>query len=231
MTYGIQVKTGAGNTIIQLDSNTKMRDFTCVNSGTAATVPNFAAGDLVFVNRSVASGSYVTIYANELSGTLYFSGQTNPSSPATNAGMAAVSANFIHLKPIASLSGPSGTHGLKIYNTLNQIAYDSRYYLTASNATLTSYFSPMSRSGDPQADAPLSTDISKYAVIADWISDITIPAVGASTSPVFKGGYLFANTHATYDTGLYWVSWNSAFLTGSGTYQKNYSGNLIGDLV
>ena len=231
MAYGIQVKTGAGNTIIQLDSNTKMRDFTCVNSGSAASVPNYSSQDLVFVNRSVSPGSYVTVYANALDGTLYFSGQTNPIAPIGNAGMAAVSANFVHLKPISSLSEPTGDYGLKIYNTLNQVAYDSRYYLTPTNATITSYFAPYTRSGNPQADDPLTTDISKYGVISDWLSDVSTPPVGPSTNPTYKGGYFFSNNHPTYGTGLYWISASQAFLTGGAVYQYNYNGNILGELV
>lgn len=228
MTYGLRVTTGSANTILQIDSDTVMKDYVAVaGSSSSTTVPATfnTVQDLLFVNTSVSSGQCKTLYLVNDSGTYKFIGQTNPSNTSVNTGMAYVSAAYILLKPIATLSSPSGTYGLQVYNSGNQLAFDSRYYTVGFNTALVDYHTSLSRSGNPAADDPLTSDFTLYPVL-DTLSSSPISPL----NPVWKTGYLFANNHTTYGTGIFWSTFSQGFF-GGGTYTPNYAGNLIGKSI
>lgn len=230
MGYGLKVTTGSGNTILQIDSDTLMKDYVCVGgASSSSTIPNSfsLSEDIVFVNTSVSSGQYKTLFLVDDNGTYRFTGQTNPANVLTNAGMAYVSASYILLKPITALSNPSGSYGLVVYNSANQIAFDSRYYTASFNASIIDYHQPVSRSGNPNVDSPLISDISAYPVL-----DTFNTALGGDLlNPTRKAGFLFANNHSTYGTGIYWLSFQQSFFGPGGSYQANHGGNLIGKSI
>jgi hypothetical protein len=68
MAHGLQVYTGSGATIVQIDSSTTIRNYAPVITGSGSSIistafPYNPDRDLTFINVSVASGNYETVWA------------------------------------------------------------------------------------------------------------------------------------------------------------------------
>jgi len=243
MAHGLQVYTGSGASIIQIDSSTSIRNYAPVISSSGSFISSSSFSyetdrDLTFINVSVSSGSYKTVWAyvtgtydsngnvTQEDDTLRFEGRTNSTS---NAG-SAQTVSYYAFKNVQDASSLSGNYGLQVYNSSNQIAFDSRQYTAGSNISVLDYKPSNTYAGSPVYDSPITTNLNRYVGI-----DRCYTKGGAFASPFFLQGYIFANNY-TYNfsgssstwNGIYHFGLVQAFFNGGASYTTNYNGILVG---
>lgn len=240
MAYGLQVYTGSGATILQIDSSTTIRNYAPVISSSgnyidSSTFPYETDRDLTFINLSVSSGNYKTVWAyvtgtydsngnvTQEDDTLRFEGRTNTT--ATSGSSQTVS--YYAFKNVQDAGTLSGNYGLQVYNSSNQLAFDSRQYTAGGTISIVDYKPSNTYAGGPVYDNPITTDLSKYVSI-----DRCYTKSNLITSPFYLQGYIFAN-QATVNSqtwnGIYHFGFAPDFINGGGYYTTNYNGILVGD--
>lgn len=211
MAYGIQITGILGD--LQLDSEKELVNQTPVESGTA-TAPTTSwnqYNDLLFINATVASGSYRCVFMNGTG----FHGHTN--TPSYSDQTSAVSIPYIVLKNANTIT-PSANYGVQIYNSNLEVEFDSRNCAGAGNILVSSFVPSQSKSGNPNTSSTITSDLSTWVAIKPTDSLTLI-------------GYMFSNNHSTYGTGIYYVGYRySIWGTGIG-YEANYYTLITGEKV
>lgn len=246
MSYGLKVFTGSSATIVQIDSSTVIRNYAPVvnDGGTPADYisnTEFSYNpdrDVTMINLSVSSGDYKTVWAyvngtydsngNLISetDTLRFEGRTNSQSLAGSS----QNTNYYAFKNIQDSGTLSGNYGLQVYNSNNQLAFDSRQYTADSTISILDYKPSGTYTGGPFYDTPITTNLSYYVSIDRCYAKSNI-----FTQPFFMQGYLFANQYThTYSggtqtwNGIYHFGLVQSFFSGGTSYATNYNGILVG---
>lgn len=235
MSYGLKVTTGTSNTIIQIDSNIDMVNMPGVSQSASASVaysPLPPAGpNLIFINKSVANGSFKAVVAWRDSNTIYFRERTNffpqpqVSSAEKTMYTSTVSAaqSYVSMRDIAGTAtgSPTGNYGLIVKNPSGtQTVFDSRYY-TSTTYSVTSVIDIGGRLGaisPSNTDIPITTNLNAYVSI--YPSNIATTSTISSTNWFLPTGLIFSNNHSTMGTGIYYYG---IFPAPFGGYVQQYN--------
>ena len=240
MAHGLQVYTGSGATVVQIDSSTTIRNYAPVITGSGSSISSTSFSynpdrDLTFINVSVASGNFETVWAyvngtydsngnlTTEDDTLRFEGRTN-SAAATGSSK---TVSYFAFKNIQDAGSLSGTYGLQVYNSSNQLAFDSRQYTGGSNLSVLDYKPSNTYTGYPVYDTPITTNLNRYVSIDRCYAKSNVYSIG----PFFLQGFIFANNYSPSSgpnwNGIYHFGFTQGFM-GGGQYQANFNGILVG---
>ena len=234
MSYGLKVTTGTSNTIIQIDSNIDMVNMPGVSLSASASVaysPLPPVGpNLIFINASVASGSFKVVVAWRDSNTIYFRERLNnfpqpqvAANRTIQSSTASAAQSYVIMKDIAGTGSgsPTGNYGLIVNNPSGtQTVFDSRYY-TSTTYSVTSAIDIGGRLGaltTSQKDNPITTNLNAYVSI--YPSTVATTSTINSTDWYIPTGLIFSNNHSTMGTGIYYYS---IFPSPYGGYIQQYN--------
>ena len=152
---------------------------------------------------------------------MYFRGATNPPSalPTSNprTQTAAQTLSYVKFSKTQGASA-SGTYGLKVFNTSStNPVFDSRLHTTAGIPNITNVYQSNSFTGT----SGLATSASRITSSISGVYVSLWPSLLSSDSNldsndlwVYPKGYLFANGHSTYGTGIYYFGGSIGFFGG-----------------
>ena len=221
MGYGFKSFTGTGATITQIDSDYSMQNMAPVSVSAASEVAADYNNDIVLVKATPASGYYIVVLAWATTSRLYFRGATNPPSalPTSNprTQTAAQTLSYVKFSKTQGASA-SGTYGLKVFNTSStNPVFDSRLHTTAGIPNITNVYQSNSFTGT----SGLATSASRITSSISGIYVSLWPSLLSSDSNldsndlwVYPKGYLFANGHSNYGTGIYYFGGSVGFFGG-----------------
>lgn len=218
MGYGFKSFTGTGATITQIDSDYSMQNMAPVSVSAASEVAADYNNDIVLVKATPASGHYIVVLAWATTSTLYFRGRTDvlpTSNPRTQTAEQTLS--YVKFSKTQGASA-SGTYGLKVFNTSStNPVFDSRLHTTAGIPNITNVYQSNSFTGT----SGLATSASRITSSISGIYVSLWPSLLSSDSNldsndlwVYPKGYLFANGHSNYGTGIYYFGGSVGFFGG-----------------
>lgn len=180
MGYGIRIETPNGN--LQIDSDTTNTGLIVINKiASSSSVTYDTTKDLVFA-RPASGGGAVTcgLSSTSSSGNVTRTFRT-PGGDYQLRNMEIVIARYAN-QNTASSSG----YGLQIFNTNNELAFDSGTYGGDGGFTITDYFPSGSEDGQGLITAPMVTDGRKFAIF----NSTSI----SSANDSFYSGYTFVDS-------------------------------------
>jgi hypothetical protein len=220
MGYGLQSFTGTGASITQIDSDYNMENMAPVASGAAYSVASDYNNDIVLVNTIPASTHFKIVLAWATTSNLYFRVVTD-SFPTSNPRTQTVDGALSYVKFGKTQStSASGSYGLQVFkappnNTVP--AFDSRLYTTAGTPNITNVYQSNTFTGT----AGLATSSSRISTSISGVYVNLFPSLLSSDATlnsndiwVYPKGYLFANNHGTYGTGIYYFGGSIGFFGG-----------------
>ena len=222
MGYGFKSFTGTGATITQIDSDYSMQNMAPVSVSAASDVAADYNNDIVLVNVAPASGKYIVVLAWATTSKLYFRGATNPPSalPTSNpkTQTAAQTLSYVKFSKTQGASA-SGTYGLKVFNTSSNPVFDSRLHTTAGIPNITNVYQSNSFTGTSGLATSASRITSSISgvYVSLWPSLLSSSTTGQPLNNdlwVYPKGYLFANGHSNYGTGIYYFGGSIGFFGG-----------------
>lgn len=224
-------------------------------------------GGYYYKLSTTSGGSVVQLSTVNVSGTVYdippglhsftaqnriikfYGSKGNSTNPLYHVGGATGTFNYAITKKIAQLpTNPTGSYGLQINNSSNQVAFDSRHYTvrgTVDPQVLVDSYSRFGLFQDSNGNypstisAPISTDRYLYGRITDFTGYDEEGILGQYRH---KHGYLFANSvshignRSTSSTGTWFISQTLSYsiITGFLTatyYGYNYGGSFLADIT
>ena len=220
MGYGFKSFTGTGATITQIDSDYSMQNMAPVSVGAAQSVLADYNNDIVLVNVVPSTGTFKVVLAWAVTNKLYFRVVTDTlptSNPKTQTIAGALS--YVKFSKTQGISA-SGTYGLKVFDASSNAVFDSRLHTTAGIPNITNVYQSNSfvgTSGLASASSRIASSISGVYVSL-WPSLLsnsdTNGQPDANAIWVYPKGYLFANAHQTYGTGIYYFGGSVGFFGG-----------------
>lgn len=217
MGYGFKSFTGTGATITQIDSDYSMQNMAPVSVGAAQNVPADYNNDIVLVNIVPSTSTFKVVLAWATTSRLYFRVSTN-SFPTSNPRTQTVDGTLSYVK-FSKTQGvsASGTHGLKVFDASSNAVFDSRLHTTAGIPNITNVYqsnSFMGTNGLASASSRITSSISGVYVSL-WPSLLSSDnQLNSNDIWVYPKGYLFANAHGTYGTGIYYFGGSVGFFGG-----------------
>ena len=227
MAYGIQITAGTNNDIIISDSEKQFLAFypLTIGSGTKTAQAFDQTTDLIFIKSSGQSSgsqglSVTFLHFNASSNNshdnkVYFVAQGNSTTLRT--------VNYVHLR-IIDTATPTGDYGLQIFNSQQDVQFDSRVQTTQNNSI---FIDTIFGAGD--VDTGFSTDSSAPTVgpLTSYYSGIMYNSSSSSSSLSHnlhvRNEYLVFNSNASYyaGVGVYQTSSSPGLFGGNPTYYAN----------
>ena len=223
MGYGFKSFTGTGATITQIDSDYSMQNMAPVSVGAAEDVAADYNNDIVLVNIIPNAGNFKVVLAWATTSRLYFRVATTTSGnngnfPTSNPRTQTVEGALSYVKFSKTQgSSASGNYGLKVFDTSANPVFDSRLHTTAGIPNITNVYQSNSFVGT----SGLATSASRITSSISGVYVSLWPSLLSSDSTldsndlwVYPKGYLFANGHSTYGTGIYYFGGSIGFFGG-----------------
>ncbi len=217
MGYGFKSFTGTGATITQIDSDYSMQNMAPVSVSAASNVAADYNNDIVLVNVVPNVNTYIVVLAWATTSKLYFRGRTDnlpTSNPRTQTAVQTLS--YVKFSKTQGASA-SGNYGLKVFDTSSNPVFDSRLHTTAGIPNITNVYQSNSFTGT----SGLATSASRITSSISGVYVSLWPSLLSSDSTldsndlwVYPKGYLFANGHSTYGTGIYYFGGSIGFFGG-----------------
>jgi hypothetical protein len=217
MGFGFQSFTGTGATITQIDSDYAMENMAPVASGAATSVAADYNNDIVLVNTIPSTNTFRVVLAWATTSRLYFRIATN-NFPTSNPRTQTASGTLSYVKfGKTQNTSASGAYGLQVFNGSSTTVFDSRLYTTTGTPNISNVYQSNTftgTSGLASAASRITTSISGVYVSL-WPSLLSSDATLDSNDIwVYPKGYLFANAHSTYGTGIYYFGGSIGFFGG-----------------
>lgn len=219
MSYGMSFETANGNT--QIDSDTTNTGLIVLSASASATSVTFnPTEELVFAKPASTSYTSQKLALRAPSGYNYNSaGQYAFEDDVGNA----VNTNYILAKWSNEQTASTASYGVRVFNSLGELAYDSGLYTGAGGIGIISYAAQQTLSGYgvSSATSRMSTDTDKYYSMNSSF------AVGNSNT--FLGLEFNKNASSGAGVGVYWWSRINLGSFGGIIYIANFTPRFVAE--